>query len=330
MHKFVYFWIPTYFEFNCNLRHQAKEQNISDDVENKQNILKLEFLENYDIKVKYNSNEYILKYILHESNGLFIYEFSNIDEELLKIQVYHLFKDICHIHNSHDNEEDSLLNAYISDNDKDIDNAVRFYCEIYIDKFKEYENVVNEFIDLNTNDFKIDEIKNQKELLLKAKEEILYALFLSKDTEIYNTFISFEKRFNILIEKLHLKETKKLFKVNDTINRWQFGLAILGIGLGLYFGFNSANDKLQKIENEKIEKISKDLKQQSQLLQKIDNVIKDINQNVNYNKIKINKILHNTELAISQNNNKTTNIIKNQNRSLSTQKSLSPKGVNDK
>ena len=53
MHKFVYFWIPTYFEFNCNLRHQTKEQNISDDVENKQNILKLEFLENYDIKVKY-------------------------------------------------------------------------------------------------------------------------------------------------------------------------------------------------------------------------------------------------------------------------------------
>ncbi len=277
MHKFVYFWIPIYFEFNCNLRHQKKEQNISDNVENKQNILELKFLENYDIKVKYNNDEYNLKYINHESNGIFIYEFSNIDEELLTIQVYHLFKDICHIHNSHDNEEDSLLNAYISDNDKDVDKAVIFYCEIYIDKFKEYENVVNEFIDLNANDFKIDEIKNQKELLLKAKEEMLYALFLGKDTKNYNTFISFEKRFDIFIEKLHLKETKKLFKVNDIINKWQFGLAILGIGLGLYFGMLGANNYLQKLE---IKKINNILNNEERLKKEIERNNNNINKKI--------------------------------------------------
>jgi hypothetical protein len=208
MDKFVYFWIPNFNSFKCNLKPQLKKQDISDNIENKRNILEIELLNNFDIKVKYNNQKYVLNYIIHNDKGIFIY------------------------------------------------------------KFKEYRNIINEF--------KIDEIVVQKKLLLKAKEEILYALFLSKDSEFYYQFINFEKKFDILFEKLNLKESEKLFKVNNIINIWQFILAGLGIFLaiiGLYFAFNGADYNLQKIEQLKIEQLSKKIENQKQLIEKLNKQI---------------------------------------------------------
>jgi hypothetical protein len=276
MDKFVYFWIPNFNSFKCNLKPQLKKQDISDNIENKRNILEIELLNNFDIKVKYNNQKYVLNYIIHNDKGIFIYKFKNIDKELLKIQIYHLFKEICHNHTSHNDEEDSLLQAYISDSDNNIKEAIEFYSQIYINKFKEYRNIINEFINVNLNEFKIDEIVVQKKLLLKAKEEILYALFLSKDSEFYYQFINFEKKFDILFEKLNLKESEKLFKVNNIINIWQFILAGLGIFLaiiGLYFAFNGADYNLQKIEQLKIEQLSKKIENQKQLIEKLNKQI---------------------------------------------------------
>jgi hypothetical protein len=129
-------------------------------------------------------------------------------------------------------------------------------------------------------------------------------MFLSKDTNFYNIFVNFEKKFDILLDKLHIKETSKLFKVNDTINKWQFGLAILGISLGIYFGITGANDKLQKIESNKIEKLYEITKQQIGMLQNINSIIKTLNTNIEQNKIKIDTILKNQE-QLKTNTNKS-------------------------
>lgn len=259
---YIYYWIPNKTLFSCDLKVQSKTLDISDNVEKEKNLLKIQFLENKNIEILYKNNKYILEYIQHTKKGMFVYTCDNqMNKELLKIQVYHLFKDICHIHNSHNEEEDSLLIAYISDK-LDINKSIEYYSQTYIEKFKQYENIINEFISQQSNEFEIITIQNQKKLLIKAKEELLYAYFLSKDTKYYELFINIENNFNILIEKLNLKESEKLFKVNNIINRWQFILAIIGLGLGIggiYYALKGANATLQSNMNKNIKSISNKL-----------------------------------------------------------------------
>jgi len=312
MSNYIYYWIPNNKYFNCDLKPFSKEENISDDVEDQINILKIDLLENKDLKVNYREKEFLLKYIEHTEKGLFVYKFDSIEnKELLKIQVYHLFKEICHVHNSHHDEEDSLLEAYISE-DLDILDAISFYCETYIQKFKNYEMVLEEF-ELDTENFKIDSIINQKRLLIKLKGELLYAFFLAKDTDYLSVFITIEKKIEILYKKLELSESGKLFKVNNTINRWQFFLGVLGILLGtggIYYGFYGATSSSQKEVLNNINQFSEKIIVTTKKLETMNSEIVNLQEKLKSN----GKVMKKTFLEINLLHDTVLDIMKNKKR----------------
>jgi hypothetical protein len=299
MLNYIYYWIPNNKYFNCDLKPFSKEENISDYVEDQKNVLKIDLLENKDLKINYREEEFLLNYVEHTEKGLFVYKFDNIeDKELLKIQVYHLFKEICHVHNSHHDEEDSLLEAYVSE-ELNTSDAISFYCETYIQKFKNYKLVLEEF-KVNTENFEIVSIINQKKLLIKLKEELLYAFFLAKDTDYLSIFTTIEKKIEILYKKLELVESAKLFKVNDIINRWQFFLGLLGILLGtggIYYGFYGATGSSQQIVLNNINQFSEKIIVTNKKLETMNSEIINLQEKSKSNR----KLMQKTFLDIIKN-----------------------------
>lgn len=253
--KFITFWIPLEysidFEKNFTIKENKISKDITDGVEKSSNNLCLEIDENKNLKAIYQKESIVLEFYKYSKDGFFTYKTEDrLDEELLKVQIYHLFKEFYHIHKSHDKEEDSLIEAIIQEN-YDILEVKQHYINMYISKFENYELILNEYlsiVSLEKFDYKIDNINSLKILLLKAKNELNFAKFISKQDINFEKFISFQNSFEDLYNKLSIFETNKIIKTNDNINKWQFVLAFLGIILGVVgalFGFQGASEKLQ-------------------------------------------------------------------------------------
>lgn len=253
--QYVTFWIPVEskvdFSILCPDLGSIKSQNITDEVETPTNLLTLEIITNNNLKVSYQENEFLLELHSYDEYGYFTYSYEeNIDQELLKIQIYHLFKEFYHIHKNHHDEEDALVEAYIS-SFFEIEKIKNYYIENYILKFESYEKILYEFLEddkIEDNSFDIEELSNLKFYLLKAKNEMSYAKFISQQSDNYEKMISYENNLNNLYENLSILESKKIINSNNKINKWQFFLSFLGISLGIlgfYYGYNGATSQSQ-------------------------------------------------------------------------------------
>ena len=260
--QYVTFWIPLEYKVDfsvfCTDSTSIKSQNITDEVETSSNLLTLEIITNKNLKISYQENEFLLQLQSYDEYGYFTYTYKeNIDEELLKIQIYHLFKEFFHIHKNHHDEEDALVEAYIS-NSFDIEKAKKYYIENYIVKFESYESILYEFLEdgkIEDNSFDIEELSNLKFYILKAKNEMNYAKFISQDNDEHEKMISYENNLNNLCEQLSIFESKKIINSNNKINKWQFFLSLLGISLGIlgfYYGYNGATSQSQNNVTAKI------------------------------------------------------------------------------
>lgn len=253
--KFITFWIPLEYSVDFNKvnleKNNKKSKNITDKVEKRSNILNLEIKKNNNINLKYQDIDMFLEFYSYNEHGFFTYTIKDkIDEELLKIQVYHIFKEFYHTHKGHAQEEDSLIEAIILDN-FDINKIKKHYIDGYLSKFENYKSIIEEYLlstTLEKYDYQIDMLSNLKNLILKAKNELNFAKFLSKQELEYEQFLSIEKSLDNFYNRLTVLETNKIIRTNDNINKWQFILAILGLILGLigtYFGFYGATESLQ-------------------------------------------------------------------------------------
>lgn len=255
--RYVTFWIPLEYEVDFDLfeadSQKVKTQDLTDEVENSTNKLTLQILDNKNLQISYHEDQFLLTLHSYDRYGYFTYSYTDtIDDELLKIQVYHLFKEFYHIHKNHHDEEDALVEAFISKT-YDIKEIKKHYISNYELKFESYESILYEFLEdksIEDNSFDIDELSNLKEYILKAKNEIAYAKFISKDSDKYALLVSYENNINNLYERLNIIESKKIISSNDKINKWQFFLALLGICLGIvgiYYGYSGATSKNQEV-----------------------------------------------------------------------------------
>ncbi len=171
--KYLYYWIPTPYRIHLlNFKDEISKKSIlyRDISDIKDNdfirLLKLEINSyNFDLKMtlfdgrRVNKDreilqenelkdlkrvsEYRLKCISYDENGFVTYKLPEMDKfalELLSRQVYHLYKDYFHKHEFHDPNNDSMLIANLSNERVSKLFLVRYYCELYVNKFESYKS----------------------------------------------------------------------------------------------------------------------------------------------------------------------------------------------
>ena len=256
-----------------NLIENDSTNDISDQVEDTDNDLYLKIKNNKDIEFTYLSNTYTLSNVESHNNGVLIYSYETIDQninDILDIQVYHYLKDFFHFHESHDDEEDALLHGYKTTTQPTLDNVVDHYCKIYQNKFNDhYDNIISfssmdiimdKYLNKETKVHEaINSIAQIQRKINKIEIELIYFNFLLNtlnDTELKNSFINEYKnhiiKFNILYKEYEILDNQLDTEYSKIINRYQLFLGILGIVLGVilgsigwYYGFNGATEKKQ-------------------------------------------------------------------------------------
>jgi hypothetical protein len=292
---FISYWIPLTNtinfteEINNFLDNNERFNNIADGVKINDNPLTLIIDENKNLNVKYEDKEYTLTYESHSDFGILTYSYpKDINEDfldLLDVQIYHCLKDFFHVHECHHKEQDALLHAYkfTDKNEKDnLDKIIAHYSNTYESKILEYEeNLTKVSPEIILEQYKskkykikqaINVIAKAQRKILKIKAEFSYYTFLisfitDKDIATYH------KRFysnNInKLEKLY-KEYEILDNQLDTeytsiINKYQIGLAILGIvigtflgGVSWYYGYYGTTSKDLNNKYENLKQLHKD------------------------------------------------------------------------
>lgn len=292
--KYISYWIPSTnaldFESLVNNVYSNNTTNdISDNLEDTANNLHLTFQENKNIDIQYQGNHYELKHEELHDNGILIYSYETMPEEveeILDIQVYHHLKAFFHIHDCHDEEEDALLHAYKTESKPDFNDITEHYCSIYKKKFDyHYDNLIEvASVDIIMDSYvnkqkKVHEaLKTTAEMqkrIHKIERELLYFKFLIEglpnDTTLKNRFLIDYKnhlvKFHILYKEYEILDNQLDTEFAQIINKHQVILAILGIGLGFilgcigwYYGYHGATGDVQLDLNNS----------NNQIIQKID------------------------------------------------------------
>jgi|GEM_PF-5050618 len=323
--NYIAYWIPltNTIDFTRafgNLQERTKKVDISDNVVNKKNILKISINENRDITLSLNNEHtYQLTYYNSFNNGLVIYSYNNSFPqniiEILPLQVYHEFKDFFHTHEAHDIEEDSLLSAYSSKSEPIKNEVILYYCEKYISKFNYYHNNIisynsptiiwEHFIKSKTYMIPdaINTISIGQKNIHKIQTELNYFLYLvnnCSDDINKNYFLREYKnnkfKFHILYQEYEILDNKLDTEYTKIINKYQLYLGYLGAGLGVIgigfamWGINLAhkglttNDFIKVKDNIYIKQIEFETK-----IHKSINLLKNQNDTLNINTSKIQK-----------------------------------------
>ena len=254
---YIYFWTPTTYDNANNIykpnQPNPKEVELSDIKNNIKLFLSLNLSENLDLYVEiYGENGY-RKNIYCEfqnafSNGMFLYKISdklnNIDKELLKIQVFHVFKSFYHTHIFHAANSDKILGeAYISTSPNKLQNAIEHYLKTYQQKFEAEREMLRkipkntiikhfkETADIVSTMKKIEIIKSR---LIRIRGELIFANYLARNYyRSYNKinyidlFRKEEKFFELITYDID-RLTEKIQVIYSTIiNNKQTFLAIL-------------------------------------------------------------------------------------------------------
>ncbi|MEI8271561.1 MAG: hypothetical protein WCG08_02975 [Paludibacter sp.] len=154
--KYCAFWIPTIYHLDNSACIQNNiTKDISDNSAQKHHIT-VNLGANRDIVITNNTGALTLKYKVHSKNGIYLYEYE-IDEKsdtsLLFISmempnaIYHIIKELYHSHVHHEENADSLLRAFVSDQPIDIrtenNEALVHYLTIYEKKFIAYSDQIS-------------------------------------------------------------------------------------------------------------------------------------------------------------------------------------------
>lgn len=274
--KYCAFWIPTiYHSENCPCIQNNISRDISDNASQRHHIT-VTLNTDRGIVIVNNTGTVKLTYKTHSKNGLYLYEY-DIDEEsdssLLFISkempnaIYHIIKELFHSHVHHEENADSLLRAYVSNEPFDIKTennpALVHYLSIYENKFIAYSNQISSLCNtllsnsmiITKKHLNLGGYKEIERLCFNALGEALFCetLLNSKYTNSDNHLSNIDhnkQRIRILnirnavqniklIEKRNLTEfnfrnTKIAFKNNTqglTISIFSIILATIGIYL---------------------------------------------------------------------------------------------------
>lgn len=276
--NYVSYWIPStnVIDFDTLLNELIENDStndISDQIEDTDNDLYLKIKNNKDIEFTYLDNTYILSNVVSHNNGVLIYSYETVDQnidDILDIQVYHYLKDFFHSHESHDDEEDALLHGYKTTEEPTLDNIIEHYCEIYQNKFNDhYDNIISfSSIDIIMNKYLNEETKVHEAInsiaqiqrkINKIEIELIYFNFLLntlEDINLKDFFINEYKnniiKFTILYKEYEILDNQLDTEYSQIINKHQILLGILGIvlglilgGIGWYYGYNGTTEKKQ-------------------------------------------------------------------------------------
>ncbi|WP_323589588.1 hypothetical protein [Aliarcobacter butzleri] len=271
---YISFWIPLTNnidfeeEFEKN-KDKSYSSQISDGLEIKENSLVLKINQNKHLSVDYLGKSYILEYCGSYNFGIISYKLNKNTLEpnfrdLLEVQVYHAFKSFFHIHEYHEDEQDSLLHAKISENNESIDILVEHFSKEYEKKIKMYQKRI-ELISVETilksyktKEYEIHQsllvISSAQKTILKIKSELIYYNFLIKNFQDSNKYKFYNNiytrhftHFDILYKHYEILDNVLDTEYSKIINRYQFYLGFLGIiasiglgAIGIWYGYNGA------------------------------------------------------------------------------------------
>lgn len=151
MDCYVVLWIPTivYDDFSASLK-TSMEKNISD-IPDKELIVKLDLLENgnFTVSIKNDKLYDLLVELKREqvsSNGLMMFSYKSTSNKETGFRftssefptaIYHMIKSFYHVHDFHDNDNDSSLAPFISSHEiniqSDNNDALMHYLSKYSD-----------------------------------------------------------------------------------------------------------------------------------------------------------------------------------------------------
>ena len=271
---YISFWIP--LTNTINFEEEFKKNNgksftsqISDGLENKENRLFSEINENKNITVKYLAKYYNLKYCGSNEYGIITYKLkkNGLDssfQDLLEVQLYHAIKSFFHLHEYHEDVQDSLLHAKISEYIESKDDLIEHFSKEYEKKIDKYnkrieltsvETILKLF---NTQKYKIlqalDVVASAQRTILKIQSELIYYNFLIKgfeDTNKYkyykNIYIRHLTHFDILYKHYEILDNVLDTEYSKIINRYQLYLGFGGLvasfvlgAIGIWYGYNGA------------------------------------------------------------------------------------------
>lgn len=158
--KYVSFWIPTLIkkETFSPRKKKIERVNISDPLFRNHHVDLCMEENSLSFNITFDNNEVVsFLFIGQDSSGFLIYEIKGalLNEwhlSSIKQPIYHLFKELFHDHEFHDDEQDSLLFAYIFDADvvnisRFVEDSFKHYISIYYHKCIAYQNSIRKDID---------------------------------------------------------------------------------------------------------------------------------------------------------------------------------------
>lgn len=264
MASYFYYWVPTQVFINFTIPNIIKTKHhlpakVISDIGEDFSVSSIIDPSSFNLEITIAKNDIIIETIpmlckSYHSNGIVIYEvtesLSNKTKEILELQAYHQFKSYLHIHSHHDDNEDSLVHAYVTHNHlAPIDDAIQHYCLLYEKKFVQHHHNLShhtpkylskKYHELHDPRSIIPRISLAKEIIYRAYGEMIYAEFLmstfsydQKRTEYTMIFKKHQKEFDIL----HNKYQQLLENINIDYSRiitnYQNILAIGGLLLGI-------------------------------------------------------------------------------------------------
>lgn len=258
---YLYFWIPiTSDSINGFQPYELRKERVLSDLEKRERLhLRLYINDKKDLSIEVVSEGGYRRsiectFFSNEKNGLFIYKVNdsleNIDKDLLKTQVYHLFKSFFHEHIFHSPNDDRILGcAFTSKDPNSSIKAIEHYLNIYQEKFQVIDKLLQK-INIHTllKDFKknldIEEFLKKTDLLKSRIKntygEMVFASYLAKDfsrktdDSKYIDFLLKEKEFLSMVEKdIEYNFQKVSIAYSDMSSKKQNYLAIFLTVVGI-------------------------------------------------------------------------------------------------
>jgi hypothetical protein len=208
--KFVLFWIPYRYPL-FDIRNFSKKEltsiNIDDIGDFKIDIIYEPFSGgNGRIIIRDGSKDLVnLEVVYFDRFGFIVCKILYCEkglEELLLTTFYHLLKEIWHEHEFHSPEEDTILQALILEDysEDEIKRGIIHYLELYLWKFREYNNLIAD--------------KYSKSSVLKTFCELLNLW------NFYKLTLEEENRLNLWLgEYLYFRNLKEAINFYDIKNR---------------------------------------------------------------------------------------------------------------
>lgn len=253
--NYVVFWIPSLFSTTYFRPSVNKIENINiSDVPDCDLIFDLFFTDGLSFIVHLNKKvELKFNYKEMHSKGFLIYEVQSAQadsgnnfSDAIRKPIYHHFKGLFHKHEFHEEDQDSLLPAYLFESDlfnldEIIKNSVNHYLVAYHEKFVGYhDNINTRFDEFRSKQFSKKYTLTHLSFSFKLSNQIIKSLgeFLYFDSlyelnhcpeEIYNECKSINENLKVKKELIETSATFLLTKVNLFLVFFGLFLSLLGV-----------------------------------------------------------------------------------------------------